>query len=292
MFSSSSILRFFFIFVDIILFSYEQSRSDRAEIKAIVKIEAAELNEDKTKLRSDSSPLEVHEKEEALPSKGLKTFQEFLDDCGSPDQSNEGDPVFEKTLHVDTVHNIESPNLRPFSPNTQDSETAPKLLEEDAVKSWRADQMHAIGSPPPHKDLKKSHTADGDVQLLTNARKFGDCFEKSQDFTNHGRSEKLENSQQNHSGLPPPPPLPKSPSDSWLGRTLPSMNTKKSNLRPFLGVPETFESNCLKAPKSDMKWETIVKTTKVQRRHMHYSEVKLVSCLHHLQKIPRTAFIC
>lgn len=38
------------------------------------------------------------------------------------------------------------------------------------------------------------------------------------------RKEKLENSRIAHSKLPAPPPLPKSPSDSWLCRTLPSLN--------------------------------------------------------------------
>lgn len=208
-----------------------------------------------------------------------------MDDRGSPDQSNAEDPVLEKTLHVDTVHKVNSPKSMPFSPNTQESVTASKLLEEDAVKSSKTEQMQAIDSPPPHEDLKKLHTVDGDAHLLPNAQKVGRCdvsplvwemprgFEENQDFK--ASLEKLENSQQNHSELPPPPPLPKSPSDSWLGRTLPSMNTKHSNLRPFLGAATTFEGNYLKAPKSDMKWETIVKTTKVQRRHLHYSEVKV-----------------
>ncbi|XP_057796204.1 uncharacterized protein LOC131012296 isoform X2 [Salvia miltiorrhiza] len=254
-----------------------ESISGRTETKSIDKIQTAELDEDKATSTYSDAPLPLHEQKEA-PSvhegithgKGLKTFEEFLLDHGSSDQSSSGDPVVEKTVYVDTVHKAESPNLRPFSPKTPDSQIVPNLIEEDS----------------PHEDLKKLHTADGETQFLPKAESianqgkekppdFGDNRNFSIDSTNKDYlAVTLYGSQQNHSGLPAPPPLPKSPSDSWLWRTLPSMNTKNSPLRTYLGA-ETAPEN--KAPASDMKWETIVKTTKVQRRHMHYSEESLTS---------------
>lgn len=322
-----------------------ESRSDKTETNSIDKIQTAELEEDKAKLRSESGQLEGHtmstyrdapapflEHKEVLSvpqenrhvgnkgfglhSEGLKTFQEFLHDRGSTWDLNSGDLVAEKTLYVDTVQKVESPNLRPFSPNTLDTEGVSKMLEEDVVKS-RTKQMHAIDSP--HEDLKKLHTVDGDEQLLPNAHRFGDCntlpliakstenrgmekpraFREYQDSNQDSKNkdnlvataqeamESLEkplprsvtsdNSQQNHFGLPAPPPLPKSPSDSWLWRTLPSMTTKNPSLRPYLGAATNPVNHCSKAPASDMKWETIVKTTKVQRRRMHYSEESLTT---------------
>ncbi|XP_042060099.1 uncharacterized protein LOC121804562 [Salvia splendens] len=225
-------------------------------------------HEDKVTSAYSDAPMPSHEWKEARSfhegathKKGLKTFEEFLHDRGSSDQASSIDPVAEKTVYVDTVHKVESPNLRLFSPN---------LLEEDL----------------PHEDLKKLHTVDEDAQFLPNAKStanqgrekpldFGENRDFSMDSTNKDHlAVTLYDSQQNHTGLPAPPPLPKSPSDSWLWRTLPSMNTKNSPLRPYCGAAE---NNCFKAPANDMKWETIVKTTKVQRRHMHYSEESLTT---------------
>ncbi|XP_075487785.1 uncharacterized protein LOC142526971 [Primulina tabacum] len=61
-----------------------------------------------------------------------------------------------------------------------------------------------------------------------------------------------------------PPSLPKCPSDSWLGRTLPSISMKKSYLRSSVGVATNPQNHCLKAPRSDrvITWETCVKSTK------------------------------
>ncbi|KAI3744826.1 hypothetical protein L1987_57919 [Smallanthus sonchifolius] len=42
--------------------------------------------------------------------------------------------------------------------------------------------------------------------------------------------QKVKVSQKSGSELPAPPPLPKSPSDSWLWRTLPSVNSKTASL--------------------------------------------------------------
>lgn len=54
------------------------------------------------------------------------------------------------------------------------------------------------------------------------------------------------------------PPLPKSPSESWLWRTLPSINYSKNKQA--------------KASKTVTKWETIVKTSNVHHDHIRYSE--------------------
>ncbi|KAL7000567.1 hypothetical protein U1Q18_001718 [Sarracenia purpurea var. burkii] len=79
--------------------------------------------------------------------------------------------------------------------------------------------------------------------------------------------EKIENSQAIDSQLPLPPPLPKSPSDSWLCRTLPSMSTRNLSSRSYLG------SRLNSQPYVDPKWETIVKTT---HHHLQLAEVKLI----------------
>ncbi|KAL2476660.1 Protein of unknown function (DUF688) [Abeliophyllum distichum] len=77
-------------------------------------------------------------------------------------------------------------------------------------------------------------------------------------------AEILENSHQSHLQFLVPPPLPKSPSDSWLWRTLPSMSAKNSSLRSYLGTATNPQNQGFKAQSSDPKWETMVKTTKEQ----------------------------
>ncbi|KAL8228080.1 hypothetical protein R6Q57_015664 [Mikania cordata] len=58
------------------------------------------------------------------------------------------------------------------------------------------------------------------------------------------------------------PPLPKSPSESWLHRKM----TFKS---PF---PKKAQQVPPRSPKNEPKWETIVKTSKVHHDHVRYSE--------------------
>lgn len=68
-----------------------------------------------------------------------------------------------------------------------------------------------------------------------------------------------------------PPPLPKSPSESWLWRTLPSVSSKKllagSNLgNKFYQKPQSPRTSV------STKWETIVKSSNLRHDHVRYSE--------------------
>lgn len=69
------------------------------------------------------------------------------------------------------------------------------------------------------------------------------------------------------SSQPLPPPLPKSPSESWLWRTLPSIPLQN---------PQKQRSN---ATKTATKWETIVKSSNLHHDHTRYSEVTSFSFL-------------
>ncbi|XP_047331321.1 uncharacterized protein LOC124934867 [Impatiens glandulifera] len=60
------------------------------------------------------------------------------------------------------------------------------------------------------------------------------------------------------------PPLPKSPSESWLWRTIPSLKS------PFQSHSKKQKDNVVSNPNS--KWETIVKTSNKQHDHVRYSE--------------------
>ncbi|XP_062105860.1 uncharacterized protein LOC133817374 [Humulus lupulus] len=68
-------------------------------------------------------------------------------------------------------------------------------------------------------------------------------------------------------------PLPKSPSESWLKRTLPTISSKNSYSLSSLDA-----HICSSSPKRsylDPKWETIVKTTNLQHGHLRFSQENL-----------------
>ncbi|KAL3617031.1 hypothetical protein CASFOL_039425 [Castilleja foliolosa] len=70
-----------------------------------------------------------------------------------------------------------------------------------------------------------------------------------------------------------PPPLPKSPSESWLWRTLPSipLGNPFGHSRRNSQVHGNNKQG-QKGSGDDAKWETIVKTTNVRHHHARYSE--------------------
>ncbi|KAI3950236.1 hypothetical protein MKW92_030818 [Papaver armeniacum] len=63
---------------------------------------------------------------------------------------------------------------------------------------------------------------------------------------------------------PLPPPLPKSPSESWLMRTLPSVSSRNA--------AQFSRKQALKRFSNDPKWETIVKTSYVNNSNSRFSE--------------------
>lgn len=69
--------------------------------------------------------------------------------------------------------------------------------------------------------------------------------------------------------------LPKSPSESWLKRTLPTISSKNSSSRSSLAAHPCMSSQVSKTSTLDPKWETIVKTSNVHTGHLRFSEVIL-----------------
>ncbi|RVW31881.1 hypothetical protein CK203_087161 [Vitis vinifera] len=76
---------------------------------------------------------------------------------------------------------------------------------------------------------------------------------------------------------PVPPALPKSPSESWLWRTVSLQKPhQRSKFHPRKQAPKTSST--------DTKWETIVKTSKLHYDHVRYSE-ELIA---HVPQLPKT----
>ncbi|XP_073126659.1 uncharacterized protein [Henckelia pumila] len=70
---------------------------------------------------------------------------------------------------------------------------------------------------------------------------------------------------------PLPPPLPKSPSESWLWRTLPSIPLGNPFSHPRSKSPFESRKQVQQGSKTDTKWETIVKSSYSRRDHVRYS---------------------
>ncbi|KAJ7981583.1 DUF688 family protein [Quillaja saponaria] len=76
----------------------------------------------------------------------------------------------------------------------------------------------------------------------------------------------------NYLQLPIAPPLPKSPSESWLKRTLPTISSRNTTSRSSLASYIHTRSQTSKAASFDPKWETIVKSSNVDNGHLRFSE--------------------
>lgn len=190
------------------------------------------------------------------------TFENLSSDLRRQRQPEMGSPVIEKTLHVDIVHKVESLDLC-----SNDFITTGEVAWNDHLKRKNVDTHSENGSfkvPPNQKaddeeaNLKISHkVVDLSVQSVPDKSNKVSVFEQNEELpddssnsakaaTQNGRkasdspeppeakdTEKSSESQE----FPVPPPLPKSPSDSWLWRTLPSKLSRIPASQSNLGTP-------------------------------------------------------
>ncbi|XP_055823858.1 uncharacterized protein LOC129892316 isoform X2 [Solanum dulcamara] len=210
-------------------------------------------------------------------------FQELFDYQNIAGKADLAAPLAEKTLHVDIVHKVESPILKSCSPKAErplnlqdeDQDILKKMIEQKpSVDS-------SLGYFPPSSAERLNN--GGEMMALIASGQAQDRYQddvtsvKPKDDVKRStrkqtvRKEKLENSGVAQSKLPAPPPLPKSPSDSWLCRTLPSLSTKNPSSRSYVGTGVSPNNQSCKPLSTDPKWETIVKTTKGHQQHLRYT---------------------
>lgn len=313
----------------------KESTSDKTEVKPTGIIQTSELVEGKTQSRDDRCQLGSHStsahcsvpssisEDRGIPGipkeanvkglgfhgKGSKTFQELLAEQDNSEESDPGGSVVEKTLYVDTMQRVDSPNLRSVSPNKQNRNGMKDTSSEEGLEivDERMDQTHKINSLA--EDIKLLYDRGGNEKLLLSVHTFADLIafpssntcrmekpylsgnqdssldpsatrniEQPKNKETKGfnkqlpRATTLTQSHQNHSQNPESPPLPKSPSDSWLFRTLPAKSRKNPTLRSYLGETKNHQNQGSRAPATDTKWETLVKAMKVEHRQLPHSE--------------------
>ncbi|XP_059663256.1 uncharacterized protein LOC132308962 [Cornus florida] len=245
--------------------------------------------------------------------KSPTSFRELLADQSTEWEIGAASPLVEKTVYVDSVHKVESPNPNSFSSgmkglaksrendleiiaNIRETEETPSvdsslkdidklnIVDEEAILQPKILKLADSGplSFPDKEvealemDVAKGFKHDKDVlhwESVTSANSKLP-HNRNLDFEDEQcpKVENVENSYGSYSEFHLPPPLPKSPSESWLHRTLPSMSSKNPSSRSRLGAGINPRNQAAKTSTVDPKWETIVRTTKVQHRNLQFSE--------------------
>ncbi|XP_071691289.1 uncharacterized protein [Rutidosis leptorrhynchoides] len=150
---------------------------------------------------TESTPPVLEIKEVILQKKGLISFKELLA-YDKAQEANSQNLAREKTLYVDTIHKVESVKAD---------------LKENDEGIFGISHMPA---EPLKSDLVANNLKQ-DKEMITQTDV---CKVPKVD-------QKVKASRQRGLDLPAPPPLPKSPSDSWLWRTLPSVSSKTGSLQ-------------------------------------------------------------
>nr|XP_043624196.1 uncharacterized protein LOC122595812 [Erigeron canadensis] len=135
--------------------------------------------------------------------KGL-TFKELLDGQNGKETDCQ-DMIVEKTLYVDTVQVVKSPNGYSPSSFSKPQSNSNGSLESDMLADESPHSLKTKAQTSYWKDPEYNAEVDADQDLKASDSKL---FER-----------------------PAAPPLPKSPSDSWLVRTLPSVSSKSTPTR-------------------------------------------------------------
>ncbi|XP_058095559.1 uncharacterized protein LOC131240988 [Magnolia sinica] len=253
-------------------------------------------------------------------SKGRNDNQETLSRQSSKQGSGSGSPAIEKTLYVDSIQMLETPNSRSSSSDTKDLANSAEKDFEILVESERSENSPVLearlgdvnmrnsskgsklnssngrnklrpmiseifeANPSSctdgsilggHTDNKEGFRRDDALDEEVRSLEFSKVLisgNLSLDDPQSLKEEDQGNSHANPFQSPLPPPLPKSPSESWLWRTLPSVSSTNPSCRPYLGIQFRSMKQVTKASSVDPKWETIVKTSNVQHGHLRFSE--------------------
>lgn len=248
-----------------------------------------------------------------MNGKGFRTFKELLADTNSNEEVDFGNPMIEKTLHVDIIHKVECPSMYSYSPEMRGMPNLNADILKDVEKCKTMENAHSADSSDkdaenfivklkedyinvtalrPVDEFNAASLAErlnqaSTTKLLKNSTQSISCtknlattMEKEvlDNMNNDPKNlqslnaEDARQPKESNSMFSIPPPLPKSPSDSWLSRTLPSVASKSPSLQAH--IPKVIRPSDLTSYKSsvDQKWETVVKSTRDHRRQVIPSE--------------------
>uniref|UniRef100_A0A1D1XEV8 Uncharacterized protein n=1 Tax=Anthurium amnicola TaxID=1678845 RepID=A0A1D1XEV8_9ARAE len=217
-----------------------------------------------------------------LCAKGSGGYWEITPTINSKQASGSLSPVVEKTVYVDSVQVLGNPHFQPCYSDTKAVASCSDKNSEIGGGSQRIEISPISGTCEgdalQHKifavvDADELHSADqsGPVEqmnyIIDSKQNHLLCGPEPLKADEQGKNDN------NVLQALLPPPLPKSPSESWLWRTLPSMSAKNSNPQSFLGFQFHPTKQVVRTSSTDPRWETIVKTTVLPREHMRFADV-------------------
>ncbi|CAN4087280.1 unnamed protein product [Withania somnifera] len=221
-----------------------------------------DLYDNKTILGTNPEANNPEVKCKGLQERTCQRFYELLSDQSNSREVDVLTPFAEKTLYIDIVHKMDSSvkiscslDTKPSKLQHKDVEILEQMIKQKPFVDSSFDSSETSLKPylqrkadlnPPYSAEKLNNVRetkrwgatrqaqDYYQDAMTLAKPDNDSREKNRKPIQ--RSEKLENSCKVHPEFLVPPPLPKSPSDSWLCRTLPSLSTKNASSRAYIGA--------------------------------------------------------
>ncbi|KAI7754845.1 hypothetical protein M8C21_020848 [Ambrosia artemisiifolia] len=149
----------------------------------------------------------VSEQSDSSSKKKGVSFKELLADKNTNEtETDSQESIIEKTLYVDTVHTIKSPQ----------ENTSPSCIKQQSISDESLKSDMFVEESKHDLEIKKYEDPEVGSEVL-------------EEINSHNKQLKAYETKPFE--LPVPPPLPKSPSDSWLGRTLPSVPSKNAHMR-------------------------------------------------------------
>ncbi|KAL8460672.1 hypothetical protein ACS0TY_031479 [Phlomoides rotata] len=200
-----------------------------------------------------------------------------------------GDPE-EKTVYIDYVKKKDFPRLMPSCTKAEQVVDTfgerSKVFKDNHIVKFDPDkssmkegkkQSHKFGStdkvPRSAHVSKLRHVADTteDIKQNSTLHQESRALEVLSDAKS-GPKEEQKQELDLPSKSPLAPPLPKSPSESWLWRTMPSITLGNPFANSRRSSPIRQKKQGQKGSAANTKWETIVKSSNVGHDHVHYSQ--------------------
>ncbi|GAB2274720.1 hypothetical protein Dimus_009492 [Dionaea muscipula] len=238
--------------------------------------------------------------------KGYENSLNLLANQNATDESHNTHPAFEKTLYIDPLRMIESQSSTSSSSesrwtndsrrrtpsvdyalqddkyvNCAEEKAAPESRSSDVVDSVLSSMTKS--SPEVQDEMKKSeHDKNPKLEPHVMSQLKLNDGQKPDMVVQKLAKEDAKTTKSSNQRILLPPPLPKSPSESWLSRTLPSMCSRNLYSRLHAGVQLHQRNQGTFLFPADSKWEAMVKSSDSHHRNLH-----LAGNLHQYQKISK-----